>query len=167
MLSAFAQTYDYSYETTQLTTGEAAGTAFFGGFFILIYLAVIAVMVVSMWKIFEKAGVEGWKSLIPFYNTWTLAEIVGKPGWWGLVPLAMLIPLVNFVAWIPVLIIQVILMIELAKSFGKDPIYAVLFILLPIVGYPLLAFGDDKYVGPGGKPKSGGAPTAPSAPAAA
>jgi len=165
MLNLLAQTYDYSYETTQLTAGETAGFAFFSGFFILIYIAVIAVLVVSMWKIFEKANVEGWKALIPLYNTWTLAEIVGKPGWWGLLPLLMAIPIVNIIAWIPVLIINVILMIELAKSFGKDPVYALLFIFLPIVGYPLLAFGEDKYVGPGGK--SGGAPKAPTAPNAA
>jgi hypothetical protein len=156
MLNLLAQTYDYTYTTTEVGGGEAAGAFLFSGFFLVIWLALVVVMLASMWKIFEKAGVEGWKAIVPVYNTWVLAEIVGKPGWWGLAPLLMSIPIVNFIAWIPVLVVQVILSIELAKSFGKEPIYAALFILLPYVGYPYLAFAkENKYVGPGGK-KSGG-----------
>ncbi len=32
------------------------------------YLAVAALMIVSLWKLFAKAGKPGWASLIPFYN---------------------------------------------------------------------------------------------------
>lgn len=171
MLSGLAQAYDYSYDytTTTTDTGGLAGLAVFTGVWMFIWLAVAVFMIVCMWKMFEKAGEQGWKSIIPIYNYWTLCEIVGKPGWWSLVTLLMAIPIINFVAWIPALIVAVIVSIELAKSFGKEPVWAVLFILLPIVGYPILAFDKNtKYVGPGGKAKSGGAskPAAPAAPAA-
>lgn len=158
MLSALAQaTYDYTYTTTTVDNGGLAGMAIFSGFFLVIWLAVIAFMVVTHWKIFEKAGQPGWKSIVPVYNFWTLCEISGKPGWWSLVVLLMAIPVINFVAWIPALVVAVIVSIELAKSFGKDPMWALLLILVPIVGYPMLAFDKNvKYVGPGGK-KSGGA----------
>lgn len=155
MFEALAQS-TYTYTTTTVdedAAGGILGLAVFGGFFMIIWLAVVAVMVVSQWKIFTKAGREGWISIIPFYNTWTLAEIVGKPGWWGLLPLLMLVPIVNFIAWIPVMVVFVLIAIELAKAFGKDSTFAILLILLPIVGYPILGFGDAKYKAPAGAPK--------------
>jgi hypothetical protein len=51
----------------------------------------------------------------------------------------MLIPVVNVV-------IAILIMIELAKVFGKDGGFTVGLILLPIVFYPILAFGDAKYI---------------------
>ena len=163
MLNLLAQSYDYTYTTTTLNTEQSAGLALFSGFFLVIWLALVVVMVVSMWKIFEKAGVEGWKALIPIYNYWTLCEIVGKPGWWSLVFLLAFIPVLGPIAS---LVVSVVIALELVKSFGKEPVWALILIIVPIVGFPMLGFGPDKYVGPGGK-KSGGAPKAPSAPTAA
>jgi hypothetical protein len=155
MFEALAQsTYTYTTTTVDGDAGGELGLAVFGGFFMIIWLAVLAVMVVSYWKIFTKAGREGWISIIPFYNTWTLAEIVGKPGWWGLLPLLMVIPIINFIAWIPVMVVFVLIAIELAKVFGKDSVFAILLILLPVVGFPILAFSDAKYKAPAGAPKA-------------
>lgn len=38
-------------------------------------LIVSILMIVAIWKIFEKAGESGWKSLIPFYNDYILCKI--------------------------------------------------------------------------------------------
>lgn len=119
------------------------------GIFVLVfYLGVIALMIASQWKIFTKAGKPGWACLVPIYNLIVLLEIIGKPWWWLFM---FLIPIVN--------IIFLIMMVNgLSKSFGKDVGFTVGLILLGIVFYPLLAFGDAKYVGPGGvAPASGGA----------
>lgn len=147
MLNALAQT-TYYYSSSDVDTGAAAGLALFSGVFLIIWLAVLAVMVVSMWKIFEKAGVEGWKAIIPVYNGWVMAEIAGKPGWWALVGLAGIIPLVGIFASLAAFVLYVLIAIELAKAFGKDPVYAALLILLPVVGFPMLAFSDAKYTKP-------------------
>jgi hypothetical protein len=166
MLAQLAQaTYDYTYTNVNTTdTAGAAGLALFSGFFLVIWLVVLAVMIVSMWKLFEKAGQAGWKSIIPIYNYWVLCEISGYPGWLALVFLIAWIP---FVGGIAALIVSVIVNIGLAKSFGKEPIWAVLLILLPIIGYPMLAFDKNiKYVGPGGKGGSSAKPAAPATPAA-
>lgn len=51
--------------------------AFLGGdstFAIIFYVA----LVIGQWKIFEKAGEEGWKSLIPVYNAYVLWKIAGR-----------------------------------------------------------------------------------------
>lgn len=101
----------------------------------LIGLAVLVVMIVALWKIFEKAGKPGWASLIPFYNIYIMLELAGKPGWWLVL---YLIPLVN-------LIMAIIVTIAFAARFGKSGGFAAGMIFLPFIFYPLLAFGDDRY----------------------
>lgn len=105
----------------------------------IFWLALIVLSVVALWKVFTKAGEEGWKSLIPFYNTYTLFRIAGRNGWWFL---AMFVPIVNFV-------VLVMLALDLAKHFAKSAVFAIFGLLLfPLVGYMMLAFGEAKYVGP-------------------
>jgi Family of unknown function (DUF5684) len=109
------------------------------GVIIAIYLAIIVLMIASMWTIFSKAGKPGWASIVPIYNLIVLLEIVGKPWWWLLL---MLIPIVNIV-------ILIIVWHNLSLSFGKGGGFSVGLILLGIIFLPILAFGDAKYVGPG------------------
>jgi hypothetical protein len=103
----------------------------------VIYIAIIAIVIVGVWKVFEKAGRPGWASIVPIYNIIVLMEIVGKPTWWVLL---YFIPCVNF-------IIGIIVAIELAKVFGKGGGFAAGLILLPFVFYPILGFGDARYQG--------------------
>ena len=162
-LLAQASSYDFNYDTN--TAGNSAATgglmAFLGAYF-LILAAVFVFYAICNWKIFEKAGVEGWKALIPGYNMWILAEIAGKPGWWGIVGLGGIIPIIGIVASIAGFVLYILIAIELAKSFGKESWFAVLLIVVPIVALAMLAFGDAKYVGPGGHAK-GSKPAAPAA----
>ena len=40
---------------------------------------------VGMWKIFQKAGLKPWLSLIPFYNVWLwIRKVIDRPWWWML-----------------------------------------------------------------------------------
>lgn len=103
-------------------------------------LAIIVVLIVAMWKVFEKAGQEGWKAIIPIYNMYVLLKIVGKPGWWLIL---FLIPIVNYV-----FIIWTYNM--LSKSFGKDEAFTVGLVLLGFVFLPILGFGSAQYLGPYG-----------------
>ena len=108
------------------------------GAFAIVYCAIIVLMIVSFWKIFTKAGKPGWAAIIPIYNLIVWLEIVNKPVWWIIL---LLIPLVN-------LVILIILVHRLSLSFGQGVGFTILLIVLGIIGYPLLAFGDYKYVGP-------------------
>jgi ABC-type sulfate transport system permease subunit len=103
----------------------------------LFYIAVIAFLLVTMWKVYEKAGKPGWANLIPFYNLLVMLEIVGKP-WWYL--LLMFIPIVNIV-------ISIMVTLDMAKVFGKGSGFGIGLIFLPFIFYPILAFGDAKYQG--------------------
>jgi len=120
---------DYDLGTTP-SAGIGAGL-------VVIYLIVILIMVISLWKIFSKAGKPGWAAIIPIYNAIVMLEIVGKPLWWFIL---LLIPVVNIV-------ISIIVAVELAKKFGKGPGFAVGLILLSIIFYPILAFGGAQYTG--------------------
>ena len=106
----------------------------------LIYFAFLIFVLASFWKIFTKAGEDGWKALVPFLNGWLYAEIVGRPGWWGLL---LYVPPVSIV-------FSILLAIDLAKSFGKDPAFAVGLVLLAPVFHGILAYGSAQYLGPAG-----------------
>lgn len=103
---------------------------------IILYLAIVIFMIASIWKIFTKAGKPGWAAIVPIYNYVVLLEIVKKPIWWIVL---MLIPIVNF-------IVLIIIMIELAKAYGKSGGFAAGLILLGPIFFPILAFGDATYV---------------------
>jgi len=111
--------------------------------FITLWLAVVILCVVSMWKVFTKAGQPGWASIIPIYNNYILLKIVGKPWWWLLL---FLVPIVNIV-------VAIWMLNMVSKSFGKTEAFTVGLILLPIVFWPILGFGDAKYLGPYGNPE--------------
>ncbi len=119
-------------------SGGGGGGGIFMGLFGLIYLAIVVLMIASMWVIFTKAGQPGWAAIIPIYNIIVLLQIVGRPLWWFLL---MLIPFVNF-------IVGILVVIDLAKSFGQSVGYAIGVLLLPFIFMPMLAFGDARYQGP-------------------
>ncbi|HHS12687.1 MAG TPA: hypothetical protein ENN03_02835 [bacterium] len=47
------------------------------GAYWIIYLVVMILLIVSLWKVYVKAGKPGWGCLIPFYNIYLLLEIAG------------------------------------------------------------------------------------------
>ena len=105
--------------------------------FLLILLVVSLFIVVSMWVVFEKAGESGWKSLVPFYNMYILLIISGKPGWWLLL---LFIPVVSIVFYL-------LAMLTLAEKFGRGALFGVGLCFLPMIFFPMLAFGGSQYEG--------------------
>lgn len=116
-------------------SGAAAGI---GAGMVICYLAIIVVLVIGMWKVFEKAGKPGWAAIIPIYNLIVLLEIVGKPMIWIL---WLIIPCVNivFMIWLYNLV---------SKSFGKSEGFTVGMVIFPYIFWPILGFGDARYLGP-------------------
>jgi hypothetical protein len=128
--------------TTTTTTAGTASAGMVGALLVAMLVTVLvawAIMAVAGWKIFEKAGVEGWKALIPFYNNYLFLEIGGYNGW-----LFVLI----FVPYVGSLVVAILMALGLAKNFGKSVLFAIFGLLIfSIVGYLMLAFGSDKYLG--------------------
>lgn len=131
-------TYDYSYNVGTTDAGVLGGLLAFFAAYMVVVLAVAVFMLICMWKVFQKAGKPGWAAIVPIYNVIVMLEIVGRPTWWVLFLFAGIIP---FVGWIATLAFAIIIAIDLAKSFGKDVGFGILLAFVPIVGYPMLAFG--------------------------
>ena len=108
------------------------------GAFMFVYGIIFLIMVISLWKIFTKAGKPGWAAIIPIYNTIILLEITGKPIWWLVL---LFIPFVNIV-------IGIMVVHQLSLSFGQGVGTTILLLLLPFIGYPMLAFGSAQYTKP-------------------
>jgi hypothetical protein len=99
-------------------------------------------IIIAHWRVYEKAGQPGWACIIPIYNIYIMTKIVGKPSWWVLM---MFIPGINivFIIWLTNMI---------SKSFGKDEGFTIGLLLLGIIFWPILGYGDAVYLGPFGDP---------------
>jgi hypothetical protein len=117
----------------QSDDGAAAGGA--GGSIVGLLVGIL--VIAGMWKVFTKAGKPGWAAIIPIYNMIVLLQIAGKPLWWLLL---FFIPVVNIV-------IAAMVMINVAKAFGKGTGFALGLLFLSPIFIPILGFGDAKYIG--------------------
>ena len=104
---------------------------------LLIYLAVIALMIVSLWRVFTKAGQPGWACIVPIYNIIVMLQIADKPLWWIIL---FFIPIAN-------IIIPIMVNIAIAEKFGKGAGFGIGLSFLGFIFFPILAFGDAQYSG--------------------
>ena len=123
----------YGVSTSSGLTGAIAAM---GLFFWILSMALGILKIVSLWKIFKKAGKPGWASIVPIYNIYIMCEIAEKE-WWYI--LLLCVPFVN-------IYVMIVLYNGMAKKFGKGGGFVVGMILLPVVFFPMLAFGKDATV---------------------
>ncbi len=114
-----------------------AAAAGIGLVFMLVMLVVTVVMVASLWVVFTKAGKPGWAAIVPIYNLIVLLEIAGKPLWFIVL---FIVPVANLIA-------AVLVALAIAENFGKSAGFGIGLAFLAPIFYPMLAFGDAKYVG--------------------
>ena len=100
-------------------------------------LVLSVLMIVSIWKIFDKAGKPGWASLIPIYNIIVLFQVAGMN---PLNILLLFIPIAN-------IIVLIKLYIGIGKKFNKGTGFILGLIFLGVFFFPILAFGDAVYEG--------------------
>jgi Family of unknown function (DUF5684) len=111
----------------------------------LLGLVWLVLVVIGFWKVFAKAGQPGWAAIIPIYNVLVMLRVVGRPWWWVL--LWLFVPIVGWVVYI-------ILMLNLAKSFGRGVGFGILLFLFPAIWGLILGFGSSQYVGPAAGPNA-------------
>ena len=114
---------------------QSDGGGAMGYVFLLVMLAVVALMIASAWIVFTKAGEPGWAALVPIYNVFVFLKIAGKPAWWFVL---FLIPLVSIV-------IEIMVCISFAKNFGKETGFGLGLAFLGFIFFPILAFSDAQY----------------------
>jgi len=128
---------------TNPTVSTSTGLFVFG-MPLVIYLVLMLVAIIGMWKVFVKAGQPGWGCIIPIFNIYCLVKIAGKEWWWLLL---YFIPLVNIV-------IAILVLSGISRNFGKGTGFTLGLIFLPFIFFPILGFGDATY-GPAKPPVAG------------
>lgn len=92
----------------------------------LVFIIVLCVLSIAMtiaqligqWKLFEKAGVAPWKSLIPMINFYEIIHITGIDERWMLSYFALCIPFVNFLYMFAFPVLLVILYYRWLGCYG-------------------------------------------------
>lgn len=128
------------------------------------YALVALISIVCMWRIFSKHyGVAGWKSIIPFYNVYTMSRftfnnglVMFYPAFTIFVGMAFLF-LLNSPAGLIIysvfafiaLVLSAVISFKFAKQLNDSTLFAVLYILIPVIGLPCIAFSENTaYKGP-------------------
>lgn len=127
---------------------------------LLIYYTGIAA---GLWKMFEKAGEQGWKALIPFYNTYILYKLTWQTKmFWieiavilgagllytlGLGTMSMLMIYIAYGLSIVEALIQGCLCYNIALAYGHGFGYFIGIYLLDFIFYPIIGFGSSQYAG--------------------
>jgi signal peptidase I len=109
------------------------------GLFIVLLLFVV-LFHVGLALLFKKAEQDAWKAFVPFLNYWILVKLVGKSVNWFVM---LLIPILNAVVFL-------VLVVDLAKVFGKDGFWdGLLSMVVPWAYFPKIGMEKDlKYLGP-------------------
>ena len=127
--------YDYGYS---YDAGSAVATGVGAALGILAFVYILALVVgifsiVCNWKVFKKAGKNGWEAIIPIYNIVVLLEITNLPMWYIAL---FFVPIGN-------IIVMFLIYIELAKKFGQSAGFGVGLVLLNPIFMAILAFGKN------------------------
>ena len=77
---------------------------------LLLFLSSNLIIFGGSYKLFNLAGIEGWKALIPFYNIIKHLDIINRPRWWIIL---VFIPVINLLM-IPVI------WVEYIKTFNHN-----------------------------------------------
>ena len=99
-----------------------------------------------MWKIFEKAGEQGWKSIIPIYNFYVLCKIIRLNFWVLLIAiLTLIVPFVNLVSLLIIIYYVFAVQYRLSKAFGHGFLFFLGLLILTPIFQIILAFNNDIY----------------------
>lgn len=125
-------------------------------------LAMIILEIIGKWKVFKKAGKNGWEAIIPYYNTWVLVSISGCKWWFFLIIIFsslisfnlsydinevsnISINTFDFLGSIVNLLALYCVNYNVCKKFNKDYMYAIGLTLLPFIFYPMLGFDKTEF----------------------
>lgn len=125
---------------------------------VAIVIGIAVLEIVSSWRVFVKADEPGWKIFIPVYGEYMQYKIAGlsKLYWVSLILSIVVNSLESpdgastfgsLIAGLGGAIVEVLMCISLAQSFGKSGWFGVGLAFLPMIFFPILAFGSAEYIG--------------------
>ena len=157
------------YESSALSTGAVVAN-------VIISLALTALAIIAYWRIFVKAGEEGWKAIIPFYNAYTAMKLFWKTSifWigiglgvgasigygmasYGVVALAIYggggnaaVMVIGFIlafgCGITAFVLEIMFLNRVSKAFGHGAGFTVGLVFLNFIFILILAFSKSERV---------------------
>ena len=137
--------------------------------FMMVWVIGYILVLVARWKVFDKAGIAGWKSLIPIYSDYCTYKISWKTTFFwilmaaGIVsgvvssrmtafsengdPVPMILNLLSAAAGLTVTVINLLMNIKLSERFGHGILFGLGLTFLTPVFTMILAFGSSEYFG--------------------
>ena len=94
---------------------------------------------IGLYGMFKKAGIDGWKAFVPFYNTWCMVQKMQLPKYWFFL---QLIPIAGQ-------FITIWICIKFVEYFGRFGFWHhAATVFLPFLYFPYLGFSkNEKYAG--------------------
>ena len=98
------------------------------------------IVLIARWKVFDKAGIAGWKSLIPIYSDYCTYKISWKTTFfWAFLVLSA--------AGVAVTVINLLMNIKLAQRFGHGVLFGLGLTFLTPLFTLILGLGSSEYYG--------------------
>lgn len=137
--------------------------------FFAIFMGWYILILIARWKVFSKAGIDGWKSLIPIYSDYCTYKIgwQTKYFWYSLAvslmsgmisnrisaitergdDVSFLLTLMSFVFSASVLVLNIMMNTKLAEKFGYGILFGLGLTFLTPVFTMFLGLGASEYLG--------------------
>ncbi len=135
---------------------------------VAVLLVLSVFMLVTSWKIATKAGYPGWTMLVPYYATFILLRIIKRPASWGWIVIVLSTvqtilsiyesimgtksadqPLWYTTVSVIIPLIAAVYHVRMthgfSRVFGKTKLFTLGLIFLPVIFFPILAFGNAQY----------------------
>ena len=137
--------------------------------FMMVFVVWYVLVLVARWKVFDKAGIAGWKSLIPIYSDYCTYKISWRTTFFWIMmaagvisgvvsgrisafsengdPVPMILSLLSTAAGLAITVINLIMNIKLSERFGHGILFGLGLTFLTPVFTMILAFGSSEYFG--------------------
>lgn len=121
---------------------------------LIVFLGIIAiafyvVYVIALAKLFKKAGEDGWKAIIPFYNVFVLIQISGLNWWYFLIAISGTICTItkidglNYICNLAGMAVNFFVFYNIAKKMKQQPVgYGVAGIFVAPIITMVLGFSN-------------------------
>ncbi len=120
------------------------------GILIIVYIAIYIIFALGVYGSYQKAAPQGepaWAAFVPIYNFIVLLRVAGRPASWAWFLLLVFVP---FVGSLALLVVSIIVLHDVSKSFGHGGGFTVGLVLLSVIFWYILWLGKSTYLGPKG-----------------
>ena len=102
---------------------------------LLLFFVAVILWHIGLYGMFKKAGIEGWKALIPLYNTWCMVDKMKLNKIWFFL---QLIPIAGQ-------FITIWICIKFVEHFGRfSVLHHAATVFIPFIYFPYLGFSKNE-----------------------